>query len=217
MSPLQREIITGQDVRYSPFKSDVFALGMTALSLATLTVLDVPWPLQGLEGRVRLAVRKLGYSQVCQDLLLAMLAVEEDLRPSMQTVQNLMGQSIASSCIEETKRPAATLSGLVSVWENRIKTVDFARKVWVSSPLSTTINIGEHSRYVWVDTGLFCSGGIQSLGQPSERFKQDAYLLKPGSRDWAVTHLTDMNVARYSHGLWWFQTNRKVMVFGGTC
>lgn len=216
MSPLQRQIIMGQEVKYDPFKSDVFALGMTALSLASLSGLDQPWPLQGLEKRVRLAVGKLGYSRVCRDLLLAMLSVEEGLRPSMQTVQDRLVQSIASPHIEEIKHHTANLSGLASVWENRIKTVDFSRKVWVSSPLSLSISIGEHIRYVWVDTGLFCSGGIQHLGQSSESFKQDAYLLTPGSRDWSVTHLPDMSVPRHSHGLWWFQTHRKVMVFGGT-
>jgi serine/threonine protein kinase len=215
MSPQQRQIIAGQVVKYNPFQSDVFALGMTALSLATLRVLEQPWPLEGLEEIVRSIVCALGYSRTIQDLLLAMLSVDEDSRPSSQVIHDQLAPSVISNSTEEKKRPTEDLSGLASVWENRIKIIDFSRMRWVSSPLSSPIDIGEQSRYVWVDTGLFCSGGTQSLGQQSERSKQDAYLLKPG-REWAVTRLADMITSRHSHGLWWYQAQRKVMVFGGT-
>ena len=150
MSPQQRQIITGQEVKYNPFQSDVFALGMTALSLATLEVLESPWPLEELEERVRSTVYALGYSSTVQDLLLAMLSVDEDSRPTMQAIQNQLALSVVSLRTED-------LSGLVSVWENRIKIVNFSRMGWVSSPLSSPVDIGEQSRYVWVDSGLFAA------------------------------------------------------------
>jgi serine/threonine protein kinase len=86
MSPQQRLIIAGQDVKYNPFKSDVFGLGFTTLSLASLALLEQPWMLEGLEQRVKAVLLELQYSQSLKDLLQAMLSVREESRPDMQTV-----------------------------------------------------------------------------------------------------------------------------------
>jgi serine/threonine protein kinase len=73
MSPQQRKIITGEGQDYDAFKSDVYSLGFTTLSLASVTLFERPWPLEDLKPTAQAKVQKLGYSVALTDLLLAML------------------------------------------------------------------------------------------------------------------------------------------------
>ena len=67
--------------------------------------------------------------------------------------------------------------------------------------------LNRDSRYVWVDSGLLCSGGC--LGS------QVSYLLV-GGEEWVARRLTDMVLPRSGHGQWWDVLRRKVLTFGGT-
>ena len=49
---------------YNPSKSDVFGLGLTSLSLASLTLIDQPWQLDGMEDRIRAVLRGEGYCRL---------------------------------------------------------------------------------------------------------------------------------------------------------
>ena len=63
-SPQQRQIIAGRETMYNPSKSDVFGLGLTSLSLASLTLIDQPWQLDGMEDRIRAVLRGEGYCRL---------------------------------------------------------------------------------------------------------------------------------------------------------
>ena len=86
MSPQARSVKSGAGESYSPFKADFYSLGLTAVAAASLELLTEPWPLAGLEEKVRQVVQALGYSQELQRLLIWMLSDEEGLRPTMQQV-----------------------------------------------------------------------------------------------------------------------------------
>lgn len=96
MSPQLREVFMGAREKYDAYKHDVFGLGLTAVSLATNSVLQRPWPLHSLQEKVRDTVDSLPYSPPLKDLLVSMLAVEEASRPSMQAVTQLLTVSTPS-------------------------------------------------------------------------------------------------------------------------
>ena len=75
--------------------------------------------------------------------------------------------------------------------------------VTISGPVP---EMGNGTRYVWVESGLFFSGGAGS---------KKAYLLRVGV-ECEVGRLGDMRVARFAHGLWWDGARHHIVTFGGT-
>ena len=208
MSPLQRQIIAGNEVRYSPFKSDVFGLGMTAVALATLAGSDRPWPLDGLEGMVRETLEELRYSQMIKDLLLAMVRVDEDARITMHEVQERLEQfPLIHEEEKQMSRPESPLQ-LSVIQKNNVLTFNFPRKEWTLSPLNGHISATSHTRYLWTDSDLFCAGST------SMDASRKAHLLRPG-REWTLLRTTELTMSRRAPGLYWDTGRQLVLVFGG--
>ena len=84
MSPQQRRIISGKAESYDTYKSDVFSLGVTTLTFASVTLLVKPWPLASLSQAVETSIQELRGSALLKDLLRSMLAYEEGHRPTIQ-------------------------------------------------------------------------------------------------------------------------------------
>ena len=83
----------GHATQYSPYKTDVYQLGRTAVALATLDcLLDDAWPLDRVEQVALTHVQPLPYSPTLKDLLLQMLLEGEEARPTMSSIQQ------AASC-----------------------------------------------------------------------------------------------------------------------
>lgn len=102
------------------------------------------------------------------------------------------------------KRCKRTSGSFVYVEERQVSVYDFTRLTWDAIPLSFPVELGLDCRYIWVETGLFCSGG----GEHCKR----TYLL---DKDWGVTCLADMLESRNNHGLW-ASARSSVLTFGGT-
>lgn len=100
MSPQLRQLSTGQAASYNPFKADVYSLGLTAISIATLKLPNKPWPLNSLEAIMRATVQALGYPQDLHDLLISMLAFDESARPTMQQIRDSL-----TLHLEDTRSP----------------------------------------------------------------------------------------------------------------
>jgi len=111
-----------------------------------------------------------------------------------------MASIVANKRYSTAKR---TPSPFVYVEERQVSVYDFTKQAWDPVPLSSPVEIGLDCRYVWVEAGLFCSGG----GKDCKR----TYLL---DRDWGITYLCDMLASRNNHGLW--ASARSVLTFGGT-
>lgn len=95
----------------------------------------------------------------------------------------------------------------------KVKIFNFPRMQWDSYPLTSPVTMDKFSRYVWVASELFCSGGgICYLGWPFGR--QEAFLLNHGCV-WTVTQLPHMLMPRCDQGLWWCPAQQAVLVFGG--
>jgi hypothetical protein len=117
-----------------------------------------------------------------------------------------------SSCALFSSDPRFQASQpLVSMESTQIKVFDFIHLEWDVHLLAMPTYMDSNSRYLWVDEGLFCSGGMCSLGFGEG--KQKALILRRG--DWAMTQLADMLIPRLFHGLWWLPARRSVLVFGG--
>ena len=83
----------GHATQYSPYKTDVYQLGRTAVALATLDCpVDDAWPLDKVEQVALTHVQPLPYSPTFKDLLLQMLLEGEEARPTMSSIQQ------AASC-----------------------------------------------------------------------------------------------------------------------
>jgi len=105
---------------------------------------------------------------------------------------------------------------LVYVETNRIKVFSLEKMTWSLLPLTSTVETDRGSRYVWTDSALFCSGGNGSVGGGDQWVgMREAYLLTEG-KQWTVTRLPDMRVARFGQGLWWLAARRSVLTFGGS-
>jgi serine/threonine protein kinase len=216
MSPQLREAWTN-GASYNPFKADVFALGATALHLATLTSPSALITSSQLQEKVNREMARLSYSEQLRALLRKMLAYSEADRPSMLEIYS----AICSLTHEECKSSTPSISNLVVstyrelfkpvvyLEKNRVKIMDFERKTGSWTPLTSSIIVDACSRYIWVEGALFCSGGSAHIGNGLKA----AHLLKEG--EWSVTRLADMNICRRYHGLWWDSAQQSIVTFGG--
>jgi hypothetical protein len=231
MSPQQRKIITGETQGYNAFKSDVYSLGLTTLSLASMTLFAMPWPLNSLKSTARAKVQELGYSAELKNLLLAMLEEREETRPTMQEVfSTLMGSDIRSlapatsilhpSRTEETKSTPAALvplkgaltlqfeeenaTELVQVTSTYLCFFHFQTSTW-GPKVNLSIYADQSSNWVMLEERVLCCGGFNDgFGFAG------SYII---SRDGVVEQDADMIVERWDHGL---QTAcNAAYVFGG--
>jgi len=97
---------------------------------------------------------------------------------------------------------------LVSLKADTVEVFNYREKKWKSQVLQPAIFADKHSRYVWIDSHLFCSGGGSC---PSW---SGAYVLSQ-TEQWTARRVTDMLTARGRHGLWWQRAQAAVLVFGG--
>ena len=95
---------------------------------------------------------------------------------------------------------------LVHIDWTGVAVFSFTSSSWTRSLLSTPLPLDWGSRWIWLETQLFCSGGMED----SESRK--AYLI---GRNWKVKQIANMLQARCYHGLWWDKTKTAVLVFGG--
>ena len=97
---------------------------------------------------------------------------------------------------------------LVHVKSGQVRVFNLKNRKWVPVPLTGYgLKIGYDARYMWIETGLFCSGGM--------KLSRRVYLLTVGT-EWIVTKLADMLCDRYCHGLWWDSHRHQALTFGGT-
>ena len=90
MSPGQRGLIGGDVESYDAYKSDVFSLGLTALTFATVTLLEKPWPLETFGQKVEATMQGVHCSDPLKNLIRSMLAFDEGARPNMQYVCDVL-------------------------------------------------------------------------------------------------------------------------------
>lgn len=228
-SPEARSYFLGLQSSYDPFKADIYSLGLTFLQLASLH--PPPAPPQ----QIPIEIDALHYSQAFKDLLLAMLREQPHHRPTVEVMLPIVKKEVQAThpsqpSTEDLMPPIAKQEvqvnhptqpstedpllpesrSLVYLEESRVKSFDFTTKIWTTTELTTFIQVDGSSRYVWVEMGLFCSGGRTYLGW-EEKGKQ-AYLLV---RDWDVVSIAEMQLPRSAHGLWWHSSGNSVLVFGG--
>ena len=104
---------------------------------------------------------------------------------------------------------------LASVKSDKIRLFSVPRMTWLAFPLASPISVDHGSRYVWVEEGLFCSGGRDYTGwNERESGRREAYILSE-AEEWGVRRLADMLEVRWYHGLWWLKGQQTVFVFGG--
>ena len=160
MSPQQRDLITGRTEKYDPYKGDTFALGMTSISLVTNAILREPWPLARLSERVRETVDGLNYTPDRKRLLVAMLAVEERDRPSMQEVlETVEAKDIAVD--ESTEGDIPGLEGIQQVFPvvycDNVALYDLTGARLTTHTLS--LNFQYDGSYIQIDNNsLICVG-----------------------------------------------------------
>lgn len=102
------------------------------------------------------------------------------------------------------KRASGFAESFAFVEERKVSIFDFTSQTWNSLLLSSSVQIGLDCRYVWVEEGLFCSGGGEDC--------KCTLLL---TRDWTVIRLADMIASRNNHGLWADLARKSVLTFGG--
>ena len=92
MSPecLQAHGLDKSKLEHNPYKSDVYSLGMTLLSMALLTVYETTEQVQALSDRKAALVAELPYSEQFKALLTTMLAPESKSRPDFIQLQQLI-------------------------------------------------------------------------------------------------------------------------------
>lgn len=198
-----------EGTRYNGFKADVFALGATALELAAVPALP---DMEHMEN----TIENLHCSTELKSLLAAMMSTSEAARPTMQEVH-----SAATIPVSPLPKSSSSLppmfpdmpNSLASVEEDKLKLWDFSTHSWNSAPLHPPIEVDIGSRYLWMETGLFVSGGRGHLGWGGEASRREAYEVGLAG---VVTRLSDMLTPRRSHGLWWLAAKQQVLVFGGT-
>ena len=71
--------------------------------------------------------------------------------------------------------------------------------------VGTVREVDEGTQYIWVETGLYCSGS--RCGDRKASYEVD--------REWRVKRLTDMTTGRCFHGQWWDSVRHQVFSFGG--
>jgi serine/threonine protein kinase len=215
MSPQQRSIIAGKEVKYDVFKNDVYALGVTAISLATLNMPNLPYS----EERLASLVRGMRCSQELVSLLLAMTANSEDARPTMLEVLARVGGKSAEkppipildapiSVAEEAKQVSSPQ--LAYIEDTHLHLYSLTTSAWSSVALTSPTAVDEGSMYLWTEEDLFCSGGMGINKKGTKSAFQLVY-----SQEWRLNRLPDMSDPRYYHGLWWSSPSHSVLVFGG--
>ena len=200
-----------------PLKSDVYSLGLTVLSLASLTLLVRPWPLENLKAAAQASIQELGYSAALKNLLLGMLEEREEARPTMQEVCSaLLGSGIPPPSEEAKSAPAARASPkyisaedgskeLVNVTSTFLSFFDFRTSTWGAQVrLNTQIQANDHSRWVMMEELVFCCGG------GVDEAIATAYML---ARDGAVEQKANMRERWARHGL--LAAYKDAYVFGG--
>jgi len=230
MSPQQRGIIAGREDKYDVFRNDIYALGMTALSLATLNMPVSPLN----DEKIAALVESIRCSQELKGLLVAMTASKEENRPRMDEILLNLGYSgnippkyavlpefptyvPPTPYPEESKsQKAAEPSQLLAYIEaQELQLYEVSTNCWHSAPLSSATAVDEGSMYVWTAKDLLCSGGSPYTGLgSSEKGSKCAYSLAC-SENWSISRLPDMQVPRYFHGLYWFPPHNSVLVFSG--
>ena len=234
MSPQLRKACLNRSP-YNPFQTDVFALGGSALHLATLTSPEEVLKAEDLDEAVGLQVHSLPGSYLLKTLLRRMLASEERLRPSMEEVCRLLAAQSplpvlrlegpvsvpASSQIVEiakSKSPALShippidsqVSKLVHVTETRLHFFDCETTKWAQVALLTPIQVDIYSSWVVLEDGrVFCSGGSKDQ---TGGLKQ-AYVLGQEGR---VQILPPMLSARKQHGVIEVSINYSIYIIGGS-
>jgi len=134
---------------YNPFKADVFALAASALHLTTLLSQEALLTLEPLDEEVGKQVRALPCSQQLQELLIAMLAYEEERRPTMQEVCATLSEEVSRLSLQ-TRRFAA-------VWKNTMELYDVQSRQSTQFPLSVDFGLG--GSFIEVDSQtLLCLG-----------------------------------------------------------
>lgn len=194
MSPEQRNAWTVGSL-YDPFKADVYCLGLTVVNMALLSLLKLDEARDILE-----TIRGFNYSRKLKNLMLAMVETQESVRPDMQTVYN---QASA-----ELKKPTISDTRLVSLTAESIEVFDIPKKSHYERLLDKPIVVDQTSRWIWMESSLFCSGGTTQ-----EQAQRNAYEVQP---EGTVTQLPDMITPRSCHGLWWDSHRHQLDVFGGT-
>lgn len=111
MSPQQELVFRGDLGWYSPFKADVYALGMTMFAAASLNLPKDLWNSRLVE-EINSKVKVLPYSQAFKGLLLAMLSQNEEERPTIQyildTVNRLIAQFAEGKLLKEKQRRSSS-------------------------------------------------------------------------------------------------------------
>lgn len=104
---------------------------------------------------------------------------------------------------------------LVHVERNNVSIFDILSKAWEPHmAFNPPIEVDIYTQWVWVRTGLFCSGGMCYLGLKRGNSKQEAYILMR-EMEWSPCQYPHMTRSRYYHGLWWSAGKNLVFVFGG--
>lgn len=221
-SPQQRlaNSAFNRKVAYDPFKSDVYALALTALVYGSL--LSPPsglWKTEAID-------RTLEALQCCRSLrhlLRDMLIPDDGTRISMELVHSRLN-SIQDNPNERQKIPSPnsllppksalnpplqplpsnppTPSVLAFVAGRVLHFFDSETKAWTNSLVNPGINPIGPVRCLWVGTDLLCSEGTE------------VYLVQR-AEVWEALKLPYLQTYRMGHGLWWFESDSTVFAFGG--
>lgn len=103
---------------------------------------------------------------------------------------------------------AFTSECLVLLSERDLYVWNVLRATRHSLVLSPPIKVDSCSRWVCMQTSLFCSGGFGYYGEGT----QEAYAV---DQEGTVLRLCDMSTGRRNHGLWFDSIRLGVVVFGG--
>ena len=199
-----RKTFLGESDSYNAFKADVFALGATLFSMSALD--------SGLELTDFLPnVDNLDLSDWLKGLLRDMLKYSEEERLTMKQVVDRVGER--RNAVEAQERDMADI---VSVSKDKVRTFNPHRMMWDTRKLKSEIAVDAGSRYIWVESNLFCSGGNSYPGWGTDHSGLAATYLLSGS-DWHVRQGADMLIPRSDHGLVWLPKQQSVLIFGGCC
>lgn len=102
---------------------------------------------------------------------------------------------------------ATATQSLAVVSGSHLEVWNYFRHTRKSAALSIPLKVDSCSRWVWMRTGLFCSGGFGHGDGTKE-----AYEVGQSGR---VVRLLDMKASRSNHGLWFDWARERVFVFGG--
>ena len=212
MSPQVRLSFVSSANKYSPYKADVYSLGVTALHLATL----VPPMRLGSEGMESLVEEQLSQF-VCSDALKkwlrAMVHLQEDQRADIEeVVEGIANLEEHCPSTDETREPVELVSPS-PVEERKTSTApsmlatcgtgiltklflfDCIGKSWQRLNLKEAVNVNRQTSYLLLrDGSVFCCGGRSYTGN----YLASACLIK---RDGAILQLNVMREIRSTPGI----------------